>query len=72
MAIHHALSGELINILPYNNAILSTRFTTLYKTQRLEVFRMVLLAGKDMPEHQVSGELTMSRCCFMEHRILDV
>lgn len=59
MPIHHALSGELINILPLGSAITSTQTTTLYKTRHLEVFRVVLLAGKERPEHKVVGELTV-------------
>lgn len=59
MAIHHALSGELINIRPLGGAITNARTSTLYKTQHLEVFRIVLLAGKEMPEHAVVGELTV-------------
>ena len=59
MAIHHALSGELIDIRPLGEAIKVTRTSTLYKTQHLEVFRMILLAGKQMPEHSVVGEFTV-------------
>ena len=59
MAIRHALSGELINIRPLGGAITTALSATLYKTQHLEVFRMVLLAGKEMPEHEVVGELTV-------------
>ena len=59
MAIHHALSGELIDIRPLGEAIKATRTSTLYKTQHLEVFRMILLAGKQMPEHHVVGEFTV-------------
>lgn len=59
MAIHHALSGELIDIRPLGDAITGVRTATLYKTQHLEVFRLVLLAGKEMPEHKVVGELTV-------------
>jgi quercetin dioxygenase-like cupin family protein len=59
MSIHHALSGELINIRPLGSALETARSSTLYKTQHLEVFRMVLLAGKEIPEHQVLGELTV-------------
>jgi quercetin dioxygenase-like cupin family protein len=59
MAIHHALSGELIDIRPLGDAIATARTTTLYKTQHLEVFRMVMPAGKEMPEHKVVGELTV-------------
>lgn len=59
MAIHHAVSGELINIRPLGDAITTTLGTTLYKTQHLEVFRLILLAGKEMREHKVVGELTV-------------
>ena len=59
MAIYHALSGEMINIRPLGEAITSVRTSTLYKTQQLEVFRMVMLAGKEMPEHKVAGEITV-------------
>jgi quercetin dioxygenase-like cupin family protein len=59
MAIHHALSGELIDIRPLADAITTARTATLYKTRHLEVFRLVLLAGKEMREHQVAGELTV-------------
>ncbi|MEO8155295.1 MAG: cupin domain-containing protein [Rhizobacter sp.] len=59
MAIHHALSGELINVRPLGDAITTARTATLYKTQHLEVFRVVLLAGKQIPEHEVVGELTV-------------
>ncbi len=59
MAIHHALSGELIDIRPLGSAITTARTATLYKTHHLEVFRVVLLAGKAIPEHDVVGELTV-------------
>lgn len=59
MAIHHALSGELINIRPLGKSLATTRTTTLYKTQHIEVFRMVMRAGKQMAEHAVPGELTV-------------
>ena len=59
MAIHHASSGELVDIRPYQDAIKSAQTLTLYKSAHLEVFRVVLLAGKSMPEHKVKGELTV-------------
>ena len=59
MAIHHASSGELIDIRPLKNDLKSAITKTLYKSNRLEVFRMILLAGKEMPAHQVAGEITV-------------
>lgn len=59
MAIHHAASGELIDIRPINAALKNTVTTALYKSDHLEVLRMVLLAGKSTPAHKVAGEITV-------------
>ena len=59
MAIHHALSGELIDIRPLGDSITAVKTSALYKTDNLEVFRVVLLAGRHIPEHAVVGELTV-------------
>jgi quercetin dioxygenase-like cupin family protein len=59
MALHHALSGELIDIRPLKENLKNAPTISLYKSNRLEVFRMVLLAGKAMPSHQVDGEVTI-------------
>ena len=59
MALHHASSGELIDIRPLRGEFKSAITKTLYKSRQLEVFRMVLLAGKTMPAHRVVGEVTV-------------
>jgi len=59
MAIHHAASGELIDILPLKDKLKTTPTKTLFKSNHLEVSRAVLLAGKDVPPHQVAGEVTV-------------
>ncbi len=59
MALHHALSGESIDIRPFRNNLQHECTKTLYKTEHLEVFRMVLLAGKGFPPHKVAGEITV-------------
>ncbi|MBS0335658.1 MAG: cupin domain-containing protein [Proteobacteria bacterium] len=59
MAIHHASSGELIDVRPLRKDLKGAASTALYKTDRLEVFRMVLPAGKVMPAHHVAGEVTV-------------
>ena len=64
MAIHHALSGELIDVRPLGGKLAATTTRTLYKSEHLEVFRMILPAGKAMPAHRVDGEVTVqSRRC---------
>ena len=59
MALHHALSGELIDVRPLEDKLASTLTHTLYKSEHLEVFRMILPAGKAMPVHCVPGEITV-------------
>jgi len=59
MAIHHASSGELIDIRPLNDALKTTPTTVLFKSSHLEVSRTVLRAGKEVPPHEVVGEMTV-------------
>lgn len=58
MALHHASSGELISVRPLLNELSRSVTHMLYNSDRLKVFRVVLPAGKEMPLHQVEGELT--------------
>ena len=59
MAIHHASSGELIDIRPLHDKLKTTPTTALFKSSHLEVSRTVLRAGKDVPPHDVVGEMTV-------------
>ena len=59
MALHHASSGELIDIRPIGQALVHAVTRTLYKSRHLQVFRMVLLAGKTAPPHSVPGDITV-------------
>lgn len=59
MAIHHAASGELIDVRPLEDKLSNTTTRTLYKSAHLEVFRMILPAGKVMPVHSVPGDITV-------------
>jgi quercetin dioxygenase-like cupin family protein len=59
VAISHAKSGEVIDLRPLGKALARSLTTTLVKTDRLEVIRLVLLAGKEIPSHQVAGEITV-------------
>jgi quercetin dioxygenase-like cupin family protein len=59
MAIPHALAGQVIDVRPLGNAIPQSVTTTLVKTKQLEVIRLVLPAGKEIPTHQVAGEITV-------------
>ena len=59
MAIPHARSGEAVDVRPLGAELRSTRTTALFKTDDLEVMRLVLPAGKSLPPHQVAGEITI-------------
>jgi len=49
----------MVDVRPITGKIESTLSRALYKSKRLQVFRMFLEAGKVIPEHQVPGELTV-------------
>ena len=58
MAIPHANPGEVIRLLETEGPA-TDKSTTLIKTPRLEVIRLVLPAGKKIPPHSVSREVTV-------------
>lgn len=57
MAIHHARPTEVIDVRPLGSRLGSTGTTTLLKTHDVEVLRMVLPAGKEVPSHAVPREV---------------
>lgn len=59
MAIPHAESGEVIDVRPLGERIQQRGTSTLCKTDSLEVLRLVLPAGAQLPRHQVAGEITV-------------
>jgi quercetin dioxygenase-like cupin family protein len=61
MAIPHAKSGEVIDLRPAGEAPTPALMSILIKTDRLEVIRLVVPAGKELPHHQVAGEITVQR-----------
>ena len=59
MALHHAASGEIVDVRPLGEKLKQEIPVTLVKTPRLQVFRYVLLKGKEFAEHQVQGGITV-------------
>ena len=62
MALHHAASGEIVDIRPLGEKLKESISVTLAKTAHLHVFRYVLLKGNEFAEHKVPGEITVQ--CF--------
>lgn len=59
MSIPHAQPGQAIDVSPFNQTLPEQRTVALFKSAQLEVIRLVLAAGKTMPEHQLRGEITI-------------
>jgi quercetin dioxygenase-like cupin family protein len=60
MALHHATSGELIDIRPLGDATLRwAKSRALFKTGHLEVSRIVLKSDEEVPPHEVPGDTTI-------------
>ena len=59
MAIHHASSGEVIDIHPRRSQLAESVTSTLVKSEQLEVIRLMLPAGKEIPSHKVARPITV-------------
>ena len=59
MSLPHAASGEVIRLRPLDPKLPDTVSIALLKSSQLEVMRLVLAAGRSVPEHHVPGELTL-------------
>ena len=59
MAIPHAKPGALIDVRPLGAALAATKTSTLFKTARIEVVRLVMAAGKEISQHKAPGEITV-------------
>ncbi len=59
MSIPHAQSGQAIQVAPFGSVLAQQRTVALFKSTQLEVMRLVLPAGKSMPAHKLSGEITI-------------
>ncbi|MDB5886287.1 MAG: Cupin 2, conserved barrel domain protein [Polaromonas sp.] len=57
MAIAHAAPGQLVDVHPLGNKLSESHNVALFKTNELEVIRLVMPAGKTMPSHWVKGEV---------------
>lgn len=59
MSLHHATSGEKIDVRPFGGKLAEAVSTALVRTADLEVMRLVLPKGRSIPEHEVPGEVTL-------------
>lgn len=59
MAIPHARPGQAIEVRPLGARLPHEKTFALFKSEDLEVMRLVLVAGKSLPPHKVPGEITV-------------
>lgn len=59
MAIPHAKPGDVIDVRPLGERLAEAKTHTLLKTDRLEVVRLVMRAGKVITAHSAPGEITV-------------
>ena len=59
MALAHAVSGEVVDLLAPGDPSTPEKTFAIFKAPDLEVMRLVLPAGKQVPDHSVPGSLTV-------------
>ena len=59
MAIPLAASNEVISVGPLGPELAASKTSTLLKTEHMQVIRLVVPAGKEIPAHDAPGEITV-------------
>ena len=59
MAIAHSNSGSLVNVQPLGSGLATAKTSTLLKTDKLKIVRLVVCKGNEIPTHKARGEITV-------------
>lgn len=59
MALPHAQPGQVVDVSPLGARMAEKKTVALFKSDDLEVMRIVLKAGGSLPPHNVPGEITI-------------
>jgi len=59
MALHHVQSGEIADLAPLGEKLSDTKTSALAKSDSFEAIRLVVPAGREVPAHEVPGEITL-------------
>jgi len=57
MAMTHAQPLEVISVAPLGAGLTTAKTAALFKTSQVEVIRLILPQGKELPEHTAPGEI---------------
>jgi len=70
MALHHAKPGEIVDLGPIGPGLREARTAAITKADHFEAIRLIVPAGAEIPQHKVSGEITLH--CLEGHVELGV
>lgn len=59
MALKHLLPMQPVDLHPLEAGLAGAKSVALFKSEQLEVIRLVMPAGKTLPPHRVDGEMTL-------------
>lgn len=59
MALKHLLPMQPVDLQPPEAGLADAKSVALFKSEQLEVMRLVLPAGRVLPRHRVDGEITV-------------
>jgi quercetin dioxygenase-like cupin family protein len=59
MAIHHAISGEVLDLRPLGTGLKDAATKALVKSETFEAARLIVKAGRKIAEHKVPGPITL-------------
>ena len=59
MATHHAAPGGIVDLTTWANDLPEEKTKAIVKTNNIELARLVLPAGKEIPKHKISGPIVV-------------
>jgi quercetin dioxygenase-like cupin family protein len=59
MALKHAKAGEVVDLRPLGDKLKDARTAAIIKEKSFEAVRLIVPAGREIPSHQVSGNITL-------------
>ena len=59
MATHHASPGEVVNLDTWADDLGNDKTKAIVKTDEMELARLFIQAGKELPNHKVAGSITV-------------
>src|SRR5690606_16338163 len=59
MGLHHASSGEVVDLESWGSDLPQGKSKAIVKTDQMELIRIDLPSGREIPEHNAPGHITV-------------